>query len=60
MLASDAVPADEVTKAVEHALTSPRPKTRYVVGPDVKRRARVEKLPDRLRDRLLTRFLFGS
>jgi hypothetical protein len=60
VLASDAVPADEVAKAVEHALTSPRPKTRYVVGPDAKRRARVEKLPDRLRDRLLTRFLFGS
>jgi NAD(P)-dependent dehydrogenase (short-subunit alcohol dehydrogenase family) len=58
--ASDAVPADDVAKAVEHALTSPRPKTRYVVGPDAKRRARVEKLPDRLRDRLLTRFLFGS
>lgn len=56
---SDAVPAIEVAKAVEHALTSPKPRTRYVVGPDAKRRARVEKLPDRLRDRLLTRFLFG-
>lgn len=58
--ASAAVPADEVAKAVEHALTSPKPKTRYLVGPDAKRRARVEKLPDRLRDRMLTRFLFGS
>ena len=57
---SAAVPADEVAKAVEHALTSPKPKTRYVVGPDAKRRARVQKLPDRLRDRMLTRFLFGS
>jgi NAD(P)-dependent dehydrogenase (short-subunit alcohol dehydrogenase family) len=56
---SDAVPAVEVAKAVEHALTSPKPRTRYVVGPDAKRRARVEKLPDRLRDRVLTRFLFG-
>jgi NAD(P)-dependent dehydrogenase (short-subunit alcohol dehydrogenase family) len=54
-----AVPASEVAKAVEHALTSPKPRTRYVVGPDAKRRARVEKLPDRLRDRVLTRFLFG-
>jgi hypothetical protein len=53
------VPASEVAKAVEHALTSPKPRTRYVVGPDAKRRARVEKLPDRLRDRVLTRFLFG-
>jgi NAD(P)-dependent dehydrogenase (short-subunit alcohol dehydrogenase family) len=58
--ASHAVPALEVAKAVEHALTSQKPKTRYVVGPDAKRRARVEKLPDRLRDKLLTRFLFGS
>lgn len=58
--AGNAVPADEVAKAVEHALTSSKPKTRYIVGPDAKRRARVEKLPDRLRDRMLTRFLFGS
>jgi NAD(P)-dependent dehydrogenase (short-subunit alcohol dehydrogenase family) len=56
---SDAVPALEVAKAVAHALTSRKPRTRYVVGPDAKRRARVEKLPDRLRDRVLTRFLFG-
>jgi NAD(P)-dependent dehydrogenase (short-subunit alcohol dehydrogenase family) len=58
--AAKAVPPVEVAKAVEHALTSPKPKTRYIVGPDAKRRARVEKLPDRLRDRMLTRFLFGS
>ena len=56
---ADAVPAVEVAKAVEHALTTSKPRTRYVVGPDAKRRARVEKLPDRLRDRVLTRFLFG-
>ena len=37
-----------------------KPKTRYVVGPDAKRRARVQMLPDRLRDRVLTRYLFGS
>jgi NAD(P)-dependent dehydrogenase (short-subunit alcohol dehydrogenase family) len=58
--ARDAVPAFEVAKAVAHALTSPKPKTRYIVGPDAKRRARVDKLPDRVRDKLLTRFLFGS
>ncbi len=58
--ASRAVPPLEVAKAVEHALTSPKPRTRYVVGPDARRRARVERLPDRLRDRVLTRFLFGS
>jgi NAD(P)-dependent dehydrogenase (short-subunit alcohol dehydrogenase family) len=54
------VPAEQVAEAVEHALTSPKPRTRYVVGPDAKRRARVQRLPDRLRDRVLTRFLFGS
>ena len=54
------VPAVEVAKAVEHALTAPTPRTRYIVGPDAKRRARVQMLPDRLRDRLLTRFLFGG
>jgi len=58
--AARAVPPLEVAKAVEHALTSPKPRTRYVVGPDARRRARVERLPDRLRDRVLTRFLFGA
>lgn len=57
--AGSAVPAADVAKTVEHALTSPKPKARYLVGPDAKRRARLEKLPNRMRDRLLTRFLFG-
>jgi NAD(P)-dependent dehydrogenase (short-subunit alcohol dehydrogenase family) len=51
---------DAVAKAVEHALTAERPKTRYLVGRDAKRRAFVELLPDRLRDRLLVRYLFES
>jgi NAD(P)-dependent dehydrogenase (short-subunit alcohol dehydrogenase family) len=55
-----AVPAAEVAKAVEHALTASPPKTRYLVGPDAKRRARLQKLPDRMRDRLLTKLLFGG
>jgi NAD(P)-dependent dehydrogenase (short-subunit alcohol dehydrogenase family) len=55
-----AVPAERVADIVEHALTSDKPKTRYLVGPDARRRARVQRLPDRLRDRLLTRFLFGA
>ena len=54
------VPADDVAKAVEHAVTSPKARTRYIVGPDAKKRARVQRLPDRWRDRVLTRFLFGS
>jgi NAD(P)-dependent dehydrogenase (short-subunit alcohol dehydrogenase family) len=55
-----AVPVDIVADAVEHALTAAKPKTRYVVGPDAKRRARVQRLPDRARDRVLSRFLFGK
>jgi NAD(P)-dependent dehydrogenase (short-subunit alcohol dehydrogenase family) len=55
-----AVPPAEVAKAVEHALTAARPRTRYLVGPDAKRRARLQRLPDRWRDRLLTRRLFGE
>jgi NAD(P)-dependent dehydrogenase (short-subunit alcohol dehydrogenase family) len=55
-----AVPPARVAKAVEHALTESPPRTRYVVGRDAKLRAGLEKLPDRLRDRVLTRFLFGS
>jgi NAD(P)-dependent dehydrogenase (short-subunit alcohol dehydrogenase family) len=48
---------DEVARAVEHALTASRPRTRYLVGRDARRRARVERLPDRLRDRVLARYL---
>jgi len=55
-----AVSTDGVAKAIEHALTASRPRTRYLVGPDAWRRAAVQWLPDRARDRVLTRFLFGS
>jgi len=58
--AQKAAPVALVADAVEHALRSEKPKTRYIVGPDAKKRARVQLLPDRLRDRVLSRFLFGS
>lgn len=58
--AGKGVPPEEVAKAIEHALTARRPKTRYLVGRDAKLRSRVQRLPDRTRDRLLTRFLFGG
>lgn len=58
--AAHAVSTDGVAKAIQHALTAPRPRTRYLVGPDAWRRAAVQWLPDRARDRVLTRFLFGS
>jgi NAD(P)-dependent dehydrogenase (short-subunit alcohol dehydrogenase family) len=48
---------DDVAKAVEHALTASRPKARYVVGRDAHLRAWIERLPTRIRDRVLTRAL---
>jgi NAD(P)-dependent dehydrogenase (short-subunit alcohol dehydrogenase family) len=52
------VSPDVVAAVVEHALTSDRPRTRYIVGADAKIRARIGSfLSDRLRDRLLTRLL---
>jgi NAD(P)-dependent dehydrogenase (short-subunit alcohol dehydrogenase family) len=57
---ANGVPADDVARVVERALTAGRPRARYLVGPDARRRARVQRLPDRLRDRVLTRFLFGK
>jgi NAD(P)-dependent dehydrogenase (short-subunit alcohol dehydrogenase family) len=57
---SRAAPADLVARAVEHALTASRPRTRYLVGRDARIRAAIERLPDRLRDRVLTRALLGG
>jgi NAD(P)-dependent dehydrogenase (short-subunit alcohol dehydrogenase family) len=51
------IDADVVARAVEHALTASRPKARYVVGRDAHLRAWIERLPTRLRDRVLTRTL---
>jgi NAD(P)-dependent dehydrogenase (short-subunit alcohol dehydrogenase family) len=53
-------PADAVAKVVEEALTSPRPKARYLVGRDARLRAGVERLPNRLRDRVYNRVLLGG
>jgi NAD(P)-dependent dehydrogenase (short-subunit alcohol dehydrogenase family) len=55
-----AEPADRVATVVERALTAQQPKARYVVGRDAQRRARVERLPTRLRDRVYERFLLRS
>jgi NAD(P)-dependent dehydrogenase (short-subunit alcohol dehydrogenase family) len=53
---SSGIPASEVAKAVAHALTAKRPKTRYAVGRGVKLGAILAKfLSDRTRDRLITR-----
>jgi NAD(P)-dependent dehydrogenase (short-subunit alcohol dehydrogenase family) len=48
---------DGVAKAVEHALTASRPKARYLVGRDAHLRRWIERLPTRLRDRVLAKAL---
>lgn len=53
-----AVPADTVAKAVAHALTAKRPKTRYLIGNDARLQAAMSTVaPDRLADRLIARQL---
>lgn len=48
------IPADRVAKVVEHALTSSRPRTRYIVGFDASVQSVLRRVaPDRLRDRLV-------
>lgn len=42
-----------VADAVAHALTAPRPKTRYLIGRDARLRALLQHLPDRWRDRII-------
>jgi NAD(P)-dependent dehydrogenase (short-subunit alcohol dehydrogenase family) len=52
------IPPEKVARAVEHALTARRPKTRYLVGRDAWVRAHVEALlPDRVRDGIVARVL---
>jgi len=57
---SRAEPADQVAIVIERALTAQQPKARYLVGRDARRRAVVERLPTRLRDRLYERVLLDS
>jgi NAD(P)-dependent dehydrogenase (short-subunit alcohol dehydrogenase family) len=50
------VPPDEVADAIEHALTSAKPKTRYLVGREAKVRGTLAKfLPDRFLDRQIAK-----
>jgi NAD(P)-dependent dehydrogenase (short-subunit alcohol dehydrogenase family) len=53
-------PPELVARTVERALTAPRPRTRSLVGRDARLRAAFELLPDRLRDRVIRRVLFGN
>lgn len=48
------IPPDRVARAVEHALTSGRPRTRYIVGFDATLQRIIRGVvPDRIRDRLV-------
>lgn len=52
------IPPDEVAKAVEHALTARKPKTRYLVGNDARLQAALRVvIPDRILDGLVERQL---
>lgn len=52
------VQPDEVAKVIGRALTSSRPRTRYLVGRGAKARAALARvLPDRVFDRLIARSL---
>lgn len=44
---------DRVARTVAHALTARRPRTRYLVGRDARLRIWFQRLPDRLRDRII-------
>ena len=50
-------PPENVAKVVVEALTTARPRTRYLIGRDARLRAGFEHLPDRLRDRIYERVL---
>lgn len=56
--AARGVPPGRVAKAVAHALTAPRAKTRYLVGNDARLQlAMASLLPDRARDSLVSRVM---
>lgn len=58
--ARNASPPSRCAEAIEHALTARRPRTRYLVGGDAVAQAWLARLlPDRLRDRLITRIISG-
>jgi NAD(P)-dependent dehydrogenase (short-subunit alcohol dehydrogenase family) len=55
-LAARAIPAKRVARAVEHALTAKRPKTRYVVGGDARLQAFLKRIAtDRALDGMIRR-----
>ncbi len=57
-LSKQAIAPEAVSKAIHHALTARRPRTRYLVGTDARVQAVLARfVPDRARDAVLLRFL---
>jgi NAD(P)-dependent dehydrogenase (short-subunit alcohol dehydrogenase family) len=57
-LAERGIEPDEVAEAIEHALTSTRPRSRYLVGLDAKLQARIKHaIPTRIWDRVVARVM---
>ena len=55
------IPPERVAEKVAHALTSSRPRFRYLVGNDAKARALIEPLvPSKVRSKATKRMLFGK
>jgi NAD(P)-dependent dehydrogenase (short-subunit alcohol dehydrogenase family) len=48
--ARHAIPPERCAKAIEHAMTAPRPKGRYLVGPDAHVQAGIAAMPTRILD----------
>jgi NAD(P)-dependent dehydrogenase (short-subunit alcohol dehydrogenase family) len=58
--ARGALPPERCARAIEHALTARRPRTRYPVGAEAWISTLVARfVPDRIRDRLITKILAG-
>ena len=58
--AARGIPPVEVARAVEHALTASKPRTKYLVGRDAKLRAKLVKvMPDRVMDRAILKQIRG-
>jgi NAD(P)-dependent dehydrogenase (short-subunit alcohol dehydrogenase family) len=55
-VAERGIPPERAARAIEHALSAPRPRVRYLVGRDAQAQARLRHLiPTRLFDRILAR-----
>ena len=53
------IPPGEVARVIAQALTTKRPKARYLIGPGAKKMKNLARLPVRLRDRLMYQALYA-